>query len=926
MRDFFKILLITALLLLMTFTVVWAQSESATYSLGDIPTTYNTAPNTTILAEQPGLLTVNIPGGAIITGVDIEYDMTAHGGMYMAEQASYIRCTSPGGIAESQVYYGDGFMGGVYNYSRTGLDIANSVAGGGDILFELHGFRIWGGAGTNTEYGYVNNNTWTVTVYFDPVDAGTLEGHVYDLDTTGPVSDVNIQVLGTGSFTTTDASGYFIFPAIAEGTYDVRASNFGYHDQVIENVVVVEDQTTDITFNIEMLDNVTVSGQIVGSDYPTIGLQGAEIFLSGYDNYQVVSGADGTFSIPGVFSNHTYDVMVVMTGYSTYNGEAIVGDTDLDLGQIIVDEVAYPPNTLIATQAPDESQVDLIWNTPLAIDYYFWDFEDGPDDWTTGAIGGVDHWELGTPAQTQINNAYSGVNAWMTRLAQDYDNNANTWLMSPELDFSSWQEIHFSAYLNIWSESGWDGMILEASTDGGVTWFHVRSDDTELVFYNNSSTAGPIAPPKWSGRTVGTHGFWDEKATEIPELVGESSVYLRFRFGSDGSVQGEGIAVDDVYIGPEPPDQRMMIANNFNQQSNLTRNGSVRNIRDDLRLLENYNVYRFLDGDEQNEDNWTLIGTAIDTTYTDLSWTDLTSGYYRYGVKAVYTNDVLSEPAISNIVERDIFVTISGTVIGSDLPGVGIADVPVTLTGFNNYSVETDANGYFHIPLVYMFHSYTLTVNAEGYEAHTQVIDVEDESIDLGTIVVSEVAYPPHSVIATQNIDDTEVDLIWNSPLAIDYYFSDFEADDGGWTSGAITGQDHWEWGTPAQAVINSAYSGDNVWMTRLNSNYDNLANTWLQSPEFVFTGLTEPYFSVWLNIQSENGHDSMILESSIDGGNTWIKVRDDDVDLEFYNSATTWGPLPPPKWCGYIGQWQQFSTILYGLENQPSVYLRFRL
>jgi hypothetical protein len=90
MRDFFKILLITALLLLMTFTVVWAQSESATYSLGDIPTTYNTAPNTTILAEQPGLLTVNIPGGAIITGVDIEYDMTAHGGMYMAEQASYI--------------------------------------------------------------------------------------------------------------------------------------------------------------------------------------------------------------------------------------------------------------------------------------------------------------------------------------------------------------------------------------------------------------------------------------------------------------------------------------------------------------------------------------------------------------------------------------------------------------------------------------------------------------------------------------------------------------------------------------------------------------------------------------------------------------------------------------------------------------------
>ncbi len=753
---------------------------------------------------------------------------------------------------------------------------------------------------------------------------GSLNGYVYDTAGDEPLSGVSVFIEDTNYNVLTDDNGFFEMPYVYNGTYDVTASLFGYHEQIIEGVVIVEDETTSITFNLIQLTNITVSGQVVGSDYPTIGLADAVVNLTGYENYYTETDAGGFFSIPGVYIEQTYNLSIIAEGYTPYQDEVQVGNNNLDLGVIIVDEIAYPPHSVIATQSTDESQVDLIWNSPLAIDYYFYDFEDGDQDWTSGAISGADHWELGTPAQTNINTAYSGDNAWMIRLTQNYDNNADTWLMSPELNLSGYQEVYFSVYLNIWTENNYDGMILESSTDGGNTWTHVRSDDTALEFYNNSSTYGPMDPPKWSGQVTGE---WNEYSTWIPELAGEDSVYLRFRFASDGSVQYEGIAVDDVYIGTDPP-ERLITASKYRTPDAITQI-SLNNSQSNLRLLENYNVYRLNEDDLENEDDWLFLATVTDTTYTDLTWPDAPSGYYYYAVKGVYTNDVLSEPAISNMVERDVFVTVSGQVVGSDFPAIGLENALVSLTGEHNYQVETDQNGYFTIPLVYIYNTYTLTIDAEGYATYSEQLEVLNESIDLGTIVVNETAYPPHTLVATQAQDESQVDLIWNSPLAIDYYFYDFEDGDQDWTSGAISGTDHWELGTPNQAQINSAHSGENAWMTRLNQNYTHSANTWLMSPELNLSSYNEVHFSAFLNIWCEANFDAMILESSIDGGSTWQHVRADDTDLEFYNHAGTLGPIPPPKWSGRTagthGIWMEFATELPELAHEPSVYLRFR-
>ncbi|MCF8407911.1 MAG: T9SS type A sorting domain-containing protein [Crocinitomicaceae bacterium] len=141
-------------------------SVSATYSAGNGNSLYDFAPATTTNSSCPIPLSVSIPAGAVITGVNVSYNMTAASGAYMSEQQTYLKCTNAGGSSEAVMSAGAGNLEGTMPYNRSNLTIANGVSGGGTINFQLHAFRTWGGAGCEAVYSYVNNNTFTVTVNY----------------------------------------------------------------------------------------------------------------------------------------------------------------------------------------------------------------------------------------------------------------------------------------------------------------------------------------------------------------------------------------------------------------------------------------------------------------------------------------------------------------------------------------------------------------------------------------------------------------------------------------------------------------------------------------------------------------------------------------------------------------------------------------
>ena len=176
---------------------------------------------------------------------------------------------------------------------------------------------------------------------------------------------------------------------------------------------------------------------------------------------------------------------------------------------------------------------------------YFEKFE-GFACWTSGGLASIDNWELGTPSQNSLNGAHSGTMCWMTDLNSNYTNNTNCYLESPGFDFTNLAEPTLSVWLNIKTQEDLDAMILESSENGGP-WIPLIADSG---FYNNNSVLGYFGPPKWSGNSIG----WRHYKTSLSYLAGKANLRFRFNFASDGTINDEGIAIDDFSINDKGPD------------------------------------------------------------------------------------------------------------------------------------------------------------------------------------------------------------------------------------------------------------------------------------------------------------------------------------------------------------------------------------
>lgn len=287
--------------------------EAPVYSDGNIPTTYNSNPNTQSNASEPGVMTVTIPDGATITGVDVEYFMTSENGAWMSEQKSFLRCVSDGGTTESSVASGSSSSGGTYEYSRTGLPIANDVTGGGDITFELHAFRTWGGSGSNDQYAYVDNNSWKVVVQYE------LPG--YDIiftveDTEGnPLENASVSINGF-----TYSEGVYVIPNIIDGSYEYTVSQYAYTSAT--GTFDVDGGEVAITAVLEALPTYEATFEV--HDTEGNSLSDATITLNGY------SYEPGQYTIDYLVAG-IYAYEVSLNGYQSVTGEFEITDENVSL-------------------------------------------------------------------------------------------------------------------------------------------------------------------------------------------------------------------------------------------------------------------------------------------------------------------------------------------------------------------------------------------------------------------------------------------------------------------------------------------------------------------------------------------------------------------------------------------------------------------
>lgn len=247
-----------------------------------------------------------------------------------------------------------------------------------------------------------------------------------------------------------------------------------------------------------------------------------------------VNGMDGGVPMPqdGLFTGVLgKDSIAEVTFETTYDFSQPGDYTILVWTELTNDSV--PSNDTLAF---------TITSVPTIVEFpYFENFESFSGGWSVGDESANNSWAYGSPAGADINTAASGVNAWVTNLSGQYNNNEESFLESPCMDFSSLTEdprLYFSMYFN--TEPCCDEAWVESSIDGGETWNKVGLSGTGQNWYNDGGN-------QWWDGDGGFEG-WQTAYNVLSGTAGESDVRVRFVFSTDGSVTREGIGIDDILI------------------------------------------------------------------------------------------------------------------------------------------------------------------------------------------------------------------------------------------------------------------------------------------------------------------------------------------------------------------------------------------
>ena len=155
-------------------------------------------------------------------------------------------------------------------------------------------------------------------------------------------------------------------------------------------------------------------------------------------------------------------------------------------------------------------------------------------------------------------------------------------------------------------------------------------------------------------------------------------------------------------------------------------------------------------------------------------------------------------------------------------------------------------------------------------------------------------------------------------------YAQDFETWSGGWYPDTSGNASSWEFGPPKGLVITEAASGKNAWVTNLDGDYNDAELSYLNSPCFDFSDLTEdPVLEFSINYDTELEYDGGYLEVSTNDGQDWDKLGTIDEGLNWYNFFNTNTGLGD-VWAGNSGGWQTARLRLLNMAGLSNVRLRY--
>lgn len=250
------------------------------------------------------------------------------------------------------------------------------------------------------------------------------------------------------------------------------------------------------------------------------------------------------------------DGSVIVTDNVTFTTSLAPGDSTLHTFSAAWSAAPGPHNLCAFTSNPNGGNDDFISDDTTCVQVvvldststypYCNDFDSGQPEWLTlnaFSYRSNSIWEVGAPSQSALGSAFSGVNCWMTDLDGNYSSADSSALYTPVFNVDAGQCYNLNFRTKYFTQIYEDGGTVEWSQDL-QTWnrlgnaFDPQWFNTQFVL-----GLGPVNPgvPGFSGTSAG----WIPVQHDV-QFPQSGSVVFRFRFGSDGSVENEGWAIDDV--------------------------------------------------------------------------------------------------------------------------------------------------------------------------------------------------------------------------------------------------------------------------------------------------------------------------------------------------------------------------------------------
>lgn len=553
-------------------------------------------------------------------------------------------------------------------------------------------------------------------LYWKEQNSGVLTGRV----TSGGQPLAGAVITAGETSVTTNQEGVYELAELKAGSHDITARALGYQEAV-ETIEMSAGQTITCDFELTALPVHRIGGTVTDESQSPIA--GAQISLSGYNQYTTTTGADGTFVFEEVYEHTDYRMRIAKNNFIIQEMDC---PTESDRQEnITLKYDNLPPYQVTAAEGNGKIQVS--WTAPKSLEERAYD--NGYAESSMGYDGGSEYHVVGT----------------------------------------------------IYREPATVYEVKWQTVAGGV-----KSDRINIYLFDLNYAGEPTSDILYSIRDVKTEdGTWN--TFRLPEAVkapkgflvavsAEGNVALAIDGGTpDGSIQHPMTQCYNT-------DYRFERGYRYvDETSNPSRCFLLRAVCENLeeegstQPRVDYTVWRVpvQPGSEEDETSWTQIGNQLEETrFED---TDIPSGTYRYAVKAHYpVGDLTSTATFSNETDFNMNAALTVNVTAnSDNAHAEGAVVSLSNDEFAYQAVVTNNQALFERIAK---GTYTLSVEQTGFKRiqETEVVLTGEESAFTRNYELEQRLDKPRNIDLLPTDKQDEVRLLWNVQENL---ADDFESD-----------------------------------------------------------------------------------------------------------------------------------------------------